>query len=289
MQDNITIVVMSCDKYATAWYPFFELLKKYWPDHPEKIVLCTDTMHYTHDGLSLTCIANGTTGQWSDRLLDVLQQINTKYVLFSLEDYFLQAPVRKGVLQNCVQYMESHPEVAQFRFKNCDNEEQIAALGEEILPDFYEAGPDVIYRFDTQIAVWNREVLMKFIAPGENPWQFETRGTERAKNSTYQFLWYKSKSDPANAKLLLFPYHMQPKYGYGITAGHWLWNNEKLFRQNGIQVDFSAFGVYTELQYKYQAFVGKALYQNPPGLHYKVFSVGYRAMKKIVRITRRVF
>ena len=32
MKSNITVLVNSCDSYSDAWYPFFTLWKKYWPD-----------------------------------------------------------------------------------------------------------------------------------------------------------------------------------------------------------------------------------------------------------------
>ena len=36
------LVVLSCDKYEPCWKPFFTLLEKYYPHHPE-VYLITET------------------------------------------------------------------------------------------------------------------------------------------------------------------------------------------------------------------------------------------------------
>ena len=272
---------MSCDKYSSAWYPFFELIKKYWPQHPQLIILSTETKSYTHDGLNIQCSNTSPTTQWSDRLIQALSLIQTKYVVFSLEDFFLQAPVKHEIVIQCYEYMERNPMVAQCRFKNCDNSEQISKLTNSVMPDFYSASSDVIYRLDTQIALWKTDWLRDFVVTNENPWQFETIGTQRIKYTEAQFIWYHSKEKPTDTAKLLFPYQMALSSGYGISMGHWLWNNKKLFLRNGLIVDFSELGIISRFQVNYNLFVNRAIYQKDPRLIYRFFSIVYRMVRKI--------
>jgi hypothetical protein len=50
--NNLSIVVSSCDSYSDLWNPFFTLLKKYWigiEKYP--IYLCTESKKITFEGL----------------------------------------------------------------------------------------------------------------------------------------------------------------------------------------------------------------------------------------------
>ena len=115
MNEQSTLLVMSCDKYASAWFPYFELLKKYWPQHPTRIILSTETKNYHHDGLDIQ-MSNCLPGtQWSDRLLLALELVQTKYLVFSLEDFFLQSPVDHDAILRCFHFMETNADIAQCR------------------------------------------------------------------------------------------------------------------------------------------------------------------------------
>ena len=51
MKSNITVLVNSCDSYSDAWYPFFTLWKKYWPDCKYPIILNTESKSYLDEQL----------------------------------------------------------------------------------------------------------------------------------------------------------------------------------------------------------------------------------------------
>lgn len=286
MNEQSTLLVMSCDKYASAWFPYFELLKKYWPQHPTRIILSTETKNYHHDGLDIQ-MSNCLPGtQWSDRLLLALELVQTKYLVFSLEDFFLQSPVDHDAVLRCFHFMETNADIAQCRFKNCDHPDQLKHLGSPVIRDFYTAGPDVIFRLDTQIALWNTEWFRSFVIAGENPWQFETIGTQRIKNTPARFLWYHSECDPSDTETLIFPYQMSLDSGYGISMGHWLWNNQHLFERNHICADLSTLGVISKARVRYNLLVNKAVHQKAPGLFNRTFALTYRIIHKLRRVFR---
>lgn len=282
MTDHCAMLVMSCDKYASAWHPFFELLKCHWPAHPEQIWLCTETLEYSHEGLTIRCCGSEPGMTWSQRLAKCLQQIDADYIIFSLEDFFLQYDVDHQRIAQCLQYMQAHPDVAVCRLKDSTHPDQI--LGEEVFPDFYLAGPDVPFRLETQFALWNREHLLSFLDPTEDPWQFEARGTERIKDTPLRFLWYKSGRTDGSLEGLIAPYTVGPDTGFGITWGKWLWKNAAMLKKHGITVDMSSLGTLNPLQIRYQTLVNKAVYRRDPRLHYRCFALGYRAVSKIRRI-----
>ena len=227
--NNITLVVSSCDKYEDAWYPYFELVKKYWSGHPEKICLISETKKYASDGLNIENFNYGEDITWSERLYRTLENIDTKYIIFSLEDFFLLDYVKEERIEECYSWMEENPNIAVCRLYSSDAK---CLKLTDMYKDFYVADSNMGYRLDTQVALWNREILMSFIDLSENPWQFEEKGTERIKNTNKIFLWHYSDDLVRNDdKIFCYKLFQQ---GYGISWGHWLWKNKKWFKANNI-------------------------------------------------------
>ena len=284
LNDNSTLLVMSCDKYQTAWLPYFSLIKKFWPEHPSRIMLATDTFSYSDDDLQIECMLSSPGDTWSMRLKRCLEKMETDYLFFSLEDFFVQAPVKQNRIDECFTYMEKHPDVAVCRLKTSTNPDQV--LGEEIFPDFFIAGANVDYRLETQFALWRKDALLSFIDESEDPWEFEEFGTKRIVDTPLRFLWYKHPEGDKHLEKLIFPYMVGTETGYGINWGKWLWKNKKLFEKNGIDADFSALGTMGPIQIWYKRFFSKAVYQKNNHLPYLLFRLSYRIVNKIQRILK---
>lgn len=243
MADNCSFVVSSCDKYETAWYPYFELVKKYWQDRPEDIYLITESKTYTHEGLSIKCFNGGTSLTWSERLYQCLSQIQSKYIIFSLEDFFLLDNVKNDQIEKCFGWMEENPDIAVCRLAISDNRKLRQT---KQYANFYIAGNDVGYRLDTQLALWNRETLISFLDMSESPWDLETFGTKRIMGTDKIFLWNYSE-DYSDYSHMIYPYMVRQIYGYGIAWSRWLWMNKQWFEKNGIyNINYKKLGVLSE-------------------------------------------
>lgn len=238
--DEVTLLVSSCDKYSTAWNPFFELVNLNWPGHPKKIILNTETMSYSHKGLNIETINEPqTNATWSQRLLNCLYNINTDFIIFCLEDFFLQGPVKEDVLEYCLKKMKNNPQIACYRLK-ASNDNNLKKSEDGL---FYIADKNVPYRLDTQFAIWRKQILISFINENESPWEFEGKGTERIKETDKLFYWFYDEKPEVITENLIVPYVIGHFTGYGIQWGKWLYNNEKLFKHYGIVANFNALGV----------------------------------------------
>ena len=51
--NKCALVMSTSDGYQTAWYPYFELIKKYWKNHPKNIYLNTETKVYVDNELEI--------------------------------------------------------------------------------------------------------------------------------------------------------------------------------------------------------------------------------------------
>lgn len=242
-QNRCTLIVNTCDKYEEAWYPFFELLKKYWPDRQMEIVLNTETKIYKHEGLNIKCINYSGDGEWSDRLINVLEQIDSKYVILLLEDFFFQNYVKQAEIDNCLRRMEDNDNIGVFYFKHITGHD----LQSDKFLEYNVMNKNNKYILNCQAALWNKSALLEVLVPGENPWIMEEEGHLRL-NSSKEF--YCSNSGTYNdSSSNVFNYLWAMSTGYGICKSKWLWNNKKLFRKNHIQVQYKNLSKMTRLQY----------------------------------------
>lgn len=242
VSDEVTLLVSSCDKYRTAWLPFFELVKQNWKEHPERIVLNTETLQYMHEGLNIKTINSPQGSTWSQRILHCLGEIESEFVIFSLEDFFLQKRVNAEILEECLDKMKQNKQIACFRLKASND----AHLVKDDNSLFRLAGADVPYRLDTQFAMWRKNILISFIEENESPWEFEGKGTQRVRGTDKLFYWYYADNPEVISDQLIVPYVIGHFTGYGIQWGKWLYNNEKLFKQYGISANFDELGVLSE-------------------------------------------
>lgn len=238
--EKCSLVVSTSDNYECAWKPYFELLKRFWPNHPLKIYLNSEKKVYKDEELDICVCHSEESYSWSERLYHCLEQVPTEYIIFSLEDFFLVDTVNDEHIEQCILWMEENSDIVECRLKPSNRKELIKC---EQYEPFRIADNNTPYRLDTQMAIWRRKDLMKMLDFNEDPWHFEMDGTKRIKNSQKTFLWLYLENEDDESRMII-PYHMNPKLGYGIAWGRWLWNNKKLFNQCGItDVDFKTFGI----------------------------------------------
>lgn len=282
MNENCSLLVCSCDKYSTAWYPYFELIKKYWPEHPQKIYLNTETKQYRCEGLDIQTINSDKHCTWSERLYHCLTQIDTKYVVFSLEDFFLLGYVDQKTIDQCMQWMEEDGNIAVCRLYH-SNLSKLKKVWKN--SRFRIAESNIQYRLDTQVALWNRETLLSFLDKSENPWQFEEKGSKRVANSKKTFLWLYHEKD-FDIDGMVFPYGVKPIYGYGIAWGRWLWKNKEWFKKNGITgVNMRQLGVLSEKSVKRRF---RILYNPHPTGTGKLVKPFYRILDRAEKVGQNI-
>lgn len=249
---NTAILVLSCDKYADAWQPFFLFLKKYWSDCVFPIYLGTNKKYFVFPNVKQ--IFSNKTTTWSDELKTILEQIPEKNIIIILEDYFITKPVNNKAILDLVDVMEktdaSFLKLGLFptkfnslwphtSLKNFDN---IAAINKGSK-----------YRICLQIALWNKEHLYELLKDNENPWQFEIGGSKRANQTNQLFL-------------TIIP-DKKARYVHGpinylctaLTNGKWMRDALRLAKKENIKIDTSNYPIET-----YWEEVKRKLYSSSP-------------------------
>lgn len=240
MNNNVTILVNSCDKYEDAWEPFFKLLKIHWPECENyKIVLNTETKVYNCDFINVETICGGKNISWSKRLKNVLKEIDSEIVLCILEDFFLQERVNHKVFLEALELMCNDKDIGYINLKYSPYRKWLKEPpeGERFASrDLINAG----IRLAFMTALWRRTWLIGLLRNHESAWDFEYFGSIRSRRCNTKVLQIRNDEGYCEP---CFCYDDIIGRGYGITQGQWLPKNKELFDKYGIKVNFDNLGI----------------------------------------------
>lgn len=277
--ENLTIVVTSCDKYHEAWDLLFPILKKQGGDLADcPIILNTETLQYTYEGLDIltTSTIKDTTGwSWGRRVKFALTLVKTDYVLFIMEDMYLQRQANIEVFAKCINWLDSNRNIACFNLEPLHGAEEKSAKYQ----GFSIVQPGTPYRINAQACIWRKEDLDKSMLPEESPWDWEILGNMRndyifQDKEVYALSW--GEEEPFFMDLYLKEKDStgRLKTHNGIMRGKWDIKLVKpLCEEYGIKINFENLGIYKEEAVPFKQRI-KMIF--PFSLMYKV----YRCIRK---------
>ena len=246
MNTKCAVLVTTCDDYSDAWDPFFRLFKIMWPDCQYPVYLNTETMDYDSCDICVNCLhpksltnSKGKTISWSDRLRQSLEKIDTDYILFFLEDFFLQSPVRSSVVEDCVQWMDEDKNVVFIDFYRNKKENEIIYRNE-----FSLIKRDYDWAINANCALWRKDFLLNILRD-ENPWEFEINATYRWRRTNYKIYTHRGEF----AKVFDYQFETVNGEWSGIIKGKWLSAVPELLNKYGIEVDYTKRGLITPPNY----------------------------------------
>lgn len=241
--NDLTIFVNTSDNFDDCWDPFFKLFKLYWPDCPYPIVLNTELKDYSYEGLNIQCtkVSLGEHKKlgWSECLIRALDGIDSTYILYLQEDYFLEAPVRADVLKSILAEMKLLS-IGAVRLLGADG---VGPFHQINSPLIVEVDKGAKWRLSLQAALWKKSVLCSLVRKHETPWQLESYGSFRTRRlkdkicSVNREIFFTKESE-------IFPYSPT-----GVVAGKWVKEIvEPLFAKHNIDIDFSFRGFHIQGQ-----------------------------------------
>jgi hypothetical protein len=233
---NCTLFVASCDKYHQAWAPFFFFIKKHWPGFNMPVILNTETRSFTYEGFDIRTFSLYKKGEdvpWGKRMLDHLDRVETDYILWMLEDYFLRSDVDEDKLNRLIHVLEENKDISTFNLIHAP----IGYSKKKRIGDFVLRPRKGRFKFSTT-GLWRVSHLKEYILPHENPWQWEVDGDYRSAFTENRF--YMRAEDAESYLDYGFSYDWM-----GIRKGKWVIEDVgPLFEANGLKVDFDELGVY---------------------------------------------
>lgn len=189
MNNDVTVIIGSVDKYSMAWPMFEHGFKKYWADCPWEVVAITNFKDFP---IGRT-VKVGEDHSWSESVRKGLEQVNTPYILWMMEDYWLTGPVDTQALVDFASYLQQD-KIDHIRLlppaPGLD-------LGAPITPNMECKHPfaeddrlwvfqdDGEYRASLAASLWKKDKFLEFLEDGKTPWDFEhdagikSRGNDR--------------------------------------------------------------------------------------------------------------
>lgn len=245
MKDLLTIICVSCDEYADMWPNFFKCKQRYWPDCEFETVLVNNELIVDISGIKV--INCGINAQWSTRTRMALEQINTKYVCFMLEDFWISKKVDNSLIAEVLNTMEDDG----LKYYKLDSFSKIKTRHYKSTDHLYEIPSTLKYGISLLTAIWDREYFLQMLGKEDyNPWLFEaSRNKEVAQSQTEKLLGVYDNRD------ILHICHM-------VVQGHYLPVSAKKMIKQGIVLNTEKRKVYCGIAYwKYR--VKKAMSQYP--------------------------
>lgn len=176
MKKNMTMLILSCDKFSDLWDGHIKLLEKNWPDRDMDTIIVTDApSHRDYPGIQI--LSAGTECEWSDRLAFALQQVKTDYVFITLDDYYLIKKVSdKGILE-LVTMMERE-RIDYIRLFSRPKR----ATGKELYnyKGVFQIDTSVDYSVNLYSGIWTKKFLESTVRVPKNVWKFEVILHKRA-------------------------------------------------------------------------------------------------------------
>lgn len=241
MKQDVTILVNSCDLYEDAWDPFFRLLKIQWPDCAYPVILNTETKEYHCDFMDVRTVKSGKKRSWSARLKYALDQIETRFVLFSLEDFFLTKPVNTPLLETVLEQLRANPKLGGVTFRPLEVNDSLATT-DDPAQAFKVIKSKQPYRIKVLVSLYDTNYLKSLILGDENPWVFEREFSIRSLYAGRTLL-----TQDYACSVPIFSYAINPKLNLGITQRKWLNGNKAFFESHGIVgVNYDHLGIMEE-------------------------------------------
>jgi hypothetical protein len=221
MSKDFAIFIVSCDKYADLWEPFFTCFWRQWPDCTYPVYLLTNNRVYSGKfRKKVKTLKTGDDRDWSTSAKKGLEHIPQKYIFMWNEDLFLSKKV------DSVLFAQYFAQIKALKGKHIhymckpptDRFSSDGSLG------IYDRG--MPYR-SIVMGFWDKQYLSQLLLAGETPWSFEIMGSYR---TSYDDGFY-----CATTPVLTFA-HM-------VEKGRWLAAGVRYCKQAGIRIKHNARGL----------------------------------------------
>lgn len=191
MKNKVSVLIGTCDAYSQFWKNFDILFNRYWNVETDNIVV-SETKPLFSRYFKYKNILPGINLPWGKRMLLGLDEINTEYVVFLLEDYYLTEEINENFIQEHLDILEKYnAQKIMFDIKYPSNIYYLSKIEEEL----YEFKQNSPYLNSVQPSIWKVDFLKDALKPEYSPWEFELKGNYRTSTLGAKIL-LKSRPSP---------------------------------------------------------------------------------------------
>ncbi len=168
-KSNVTMLILSCDKFSDLWDGHIKLLEKNWDDRNMLTYMVTEGKE-EKKYKNVSFIKTGENLEWSERLAYALNKVETEYVFVTLDDYYLVEKVDNDKINKILSLMNEHQLDYVRLFKR-----PTKATKKEVVKDSKVKWIDTKIKYSVNLyaGIWRRDFLLSMITKKKNAWQFE--------------------------------------------------------------------------------------------------------------------
>lgn len=179
MENNmdITMLILSCDKFSDLWDGHIRLLRQNWKDQGFQVYIVTDDVtEKTFDDVKI--ISAGKEKEWSERLAYALSYVNTDYVFLTLDDYYLISKVSNDSIDDLIKAMEKEhiDYVRLYERPKRGTLEQIADH-----EGLYKIDLNLTYTVNLYAGIWRYSFIKSITDKPMNAWKYEVNLSSKAR------------------------------------------------------------------------------------------------------------
>lgn len=167
-ESTMALLVLSCDAYTEVGKIFFDLQEQYMGWFRGGRYFVNESKEFSYKDVKTINV--GTECNWSQKVVLALQEVDSKYILFMLEDYFIGNPVKQEDIENAIKLMESH-ELKYYKITavpQIKNKSTIASYLADI-------PSDLRYGINLQAAIFRKDFLLEIVSGKDrSAWEVES-------------------------------------------------------------------------------------------------------------------
>ena len=254
-KNNLSILVLSCDKYSDLWSPFFACFFKSWVDCEYPVYLGANKQSFGDS--RVRTILSGEDRGWSSSVRKIIEQIDSEYILILLEDLFLVKNVDAAKFRECFSVLLKN----NFQHCHIDQRPKPESIIEQGIGVYVKGMP---YRVNV-LGLWKKSYLLGLLLDGESPWNFEIMGSYRSSYIDGFFCLPAGMFEVINT----------------VEKGKWFSDKLKIAQKMGLEIDTSkrgALGGFSRVKSALQIAIVKLIVLVP-----------WRMRVKIMAVLRRLF
>jgi len=183
--NEIPVILHSMDSYSKFWNPWYHLFNLHCKNHGPIIFLSEEKEpDFVND---VTHIKTGE-GEWGERLLIALEQIESEFVFYMQEDFWC---IKDFELTDNILEMFKEYKMDQLHIKENINLIKTIKIKDNLL----KFAQDSEYTQNHQFGLWKKSKLKDNVLPNENPWENEINGSIRLNKNPHNiylldYHWY---------------------------------------------------------------------------------------------------
>jgi hypothetical protein len=212
--NELSLLIQTCDNYEWFWSGIFCTLDLYWDfkypvyfaseeKNPHNLTYHFDSNYKPNPNIiSIQHIKSENSDGFSTRMIDALNKIDSKYVLYIQEDMWLRRGINSSTIEKILSFMkENDADSVRLHSKLFYWEKYYLEPTNFVIDDIRllkMTEREDNFFLSHGATIWKKEYLLRYLIDGENPWANEIEGSKRMFN------------EPKNHYMYNIHWHCQP-------------------------------------------------------------------------------